>query len=308
MASENWIVEDILPDGELHIIGGPSGGSKTTFLFQFITDWRSGKPIFGHTSHSRPFIYISLDRGEKSVRRTLQRCGIDPDTFPHLSLIRTENPVESFKHLQKEIMKVSPEVITNNGVIFVEGLTTLAPSTAKASDYASMARWIAYLSALCNETGITIFGIMHSPKTKQSERYMNPRQRVLGSVAIGGFTETMILVEPDENYPTGNRRTVTLLPRNAPEEVFFMVLDSKGMLVEAPPDQEENEHLRGQKLLDRWLKKLPAGFEFSTGELMVVADELDVGDTTVKRWMHVKLSKLELERISHGKYRKSLEQ
>lgn len=36
---DEFIIDSILPKYELHLIGGPPGAGKTTWLFQFIEDW-----------------------------------------------------------------------------------------------------------------------------------------------------------------------------------------------------------------------------------------------------------------------------
>jgi AAA domain len=305
---EEWLVEQILPAGEFHVIGGPSGGGKTTLIMQLVTDWTAGRPVFGYSSYPRPFVYVSLDRGEKSLRRTLRRCGIDPDTFPYVCPLSTTKPVLGFQDLVEHFIKPRfPEVIAAGGVIIIEGVTTLMPGAGKANDYTATFKFFSYLSAFCSETGISIIGVMHSPKMRESERYLNPRQRLMHSVAIGAIAETIILSEPSFESPIKLDRIVTVLPRNAPEQEFRMRLDENGM--HQPATEPEivkamGEDAQASELLDLWLTPKPVGYEFKSGELVDEMKLLGVSRRTVFNWLPQAEADGRIESIKHGYWRK----
>lgn len=304
---EEWLVEQILPAGEFHVIGGPSGGGKTTLIMQLVTDWTAGRPVFGYASYPRPFVYVSLDRGEKSLRRTLRRCGIDPDTFPYICPLSTTKPVLGFQDLVEHFVKPRfPEVIAAGGVIIIEGVTTLMPGAGKANDYTATFKFFSYLSAFCSETGISIIGVMHSPKMRESERYLNPRQRLMHSVAIGAIAETIILSEPSFESPIKLDRIVTVLPRNAPEQEFRMRLDENGMHQPAPVEEAAKVNkgeLKASQKFDLHIAGLEVGTEFTTGNIL---EELsgDMSERTIKNGLVQAEADKRIERVSHGRWRK----
>jgi len=300
---EEWLVERILPAGELHIIGGPSGGGKTTLIMQLVTDWAAGRSVFGYASHPRPFVYISLDRNEKSLRRTLQRCGVDPDTFPYICPLSTTNPILGFKDLIDNFVKPRfPEVLAG-GVIIIEGITTLMPGSGKANDYTATFKFFSWLSAYCSETGISLLGVMHSPKMKESERYLNPRQRLMHSVAIGAIAETIILSEPSFESPIKLDRIVTVLPRNAPEQEFHMRLDEHGMHQPAPDPEKPKSELKASQKFDLYIAGLDVGTEFTTGSI-VEALSIDMSERTIKNGLAIAEANKRIERLAHGRWRK----
>jgi AAA domain len=310
---DKWIVDQILPAGELHIVGGPSGAGKTTWLMQFLTEWSAGRPIFGYDSRPGPFIYVSLDRGEPSFRRTLRRLGIDPDTFPYICGLSSTKPVGSFEDVL-ELVKTKFSGKLEGVTIVIEGISTLLPPKAKAIDYNQMFRFFAKLSAYCNELGITIIGVMHSPKMKETEMYLNPRQRILHSVAIGGVVETIILVEPDHRHPIDKKRIITVLPRNAPEQEFQMNLDGNGMLRYDPKAAEEaalaaeedagGKATKAGEILNVWLLQAAVGYVFTTSYLTAEMNPLGVSRRSVFNWVNLWELKGKVECVSHGLYRK----
>src|SRR5580692_9374540 len=93
--SDHFIVDQILPKFETHLVGGPSHSGKTTLIFQTIERWRNRKDVFGHASFPLPFCYLACECASGTVHSTLKRVGIDPETFPFLSTIEHEG-IDSF--------------------------------------------------------------------------------------------------------------------------------------------------------------------------------------------------------------------
>jgi hypothetical protein len=304
---EEWLVDEILPTAEFHIVGGPSGGGKTTLILQMMADWQAGKPLFGHASHSRPFAYVSLDRGEKSLRRTLERCGVDPNTFPYVCPRRRKKPIAGFEDL---IFNFVHPKFPKASVIVVEGIASMMTGTNnKASDYSAAFKFYGDIAALCNEEGLTVIGVMHSPKMKESERYLNPRQRLLNSVAIGGIAETIILSEPNFESPTKLDRIVTLLPRNAPEQEFRMRLDENGMHQPAPVEDSPaiaaaDKELKASQIFDMALGTYKEGDEFSTGQFIKDLKDLGISERSIYNGLAQASADGRIETAGRGRWRK----
>lgn len=302
----DWLVDQVLPHGELHIIGGPSGGGKTTWLLQFIRSWQCSQPIWNLQTYPKQFVYISLDRGEKSLLRTFKRLGIDASTFPYVAALNLQPRPNSTDDIFEMVRDKFPDA----EVIFVDGLAILGPN-AKNGDYKSYGNFVAGLSSTCNKFGVTVFGVMHCPKMKENEKYSNPRQRLLGSVAWAAFSETIILIEPDETHP--NCRTLHLLPRNAPEKVYRYELDAQGMF-------SKEEDYTGKAKIVSAVRSFPEAASsvsmvlllstIKPGEIVETSDIVDqmeahgVSRSQVFFWLKKLVEEGTLEIVGRGKYRK----
>src|SRR4051794_13985196 len=55
------VIDGLMPVREVHLLGGPSGAGKTTWLMDFLEKWQKEEDIFGHKSHPAAFVYIAGD-------------------------------------------------------------------------------------------------------------------------------------------------------------------------------------------------------------------------------------------------------
>lgn len=82
--SPEFLIDEIMPANEVHLICGASGSGKTTWTFQeFLAEWQAGRSVSGHASHPVPYVYIALDRTRASVTRTLERLEL-ADSITHI--------------------------------------------------------------------------------------------------------------------------------------------------------------------------------------------------------------------------------
>lgn len=261
-APNDPLVYGILPSGEFHLFAGPSGSGKTTYLFQFREEYAAGRPIFNHVTRPVPHLYISIDRSEQNVKATLARLNL-PANFPILSGINRTD-LESIDSIFMLLEKSHPDI----RLVFIEGIATLVPN-GKVSDYKVVADFCKKIARYCLKRGITIIGSVHATKTKENDRFLNPRERILGSVAWAAFTETVFLFDPvDPDADTADRIKLWILPRNAPKEVHEMKF-AGGRLVAAPPAS-----LSSAESLDRllnFLSLLDLNTEFTADEAVAAA-------------------------------------
>lgn len=215
-----FLIDVILPKGEVNLVAGPSGAGKTRWLLNLLLDWEMGKPVFGYDSHPVPWVYVGSDRSIKSVERTLSGMGIDPnriDTIPAWD--KEYNVNQMMDAVDKSGAKLA--VIESFGS-FVE-----PPENGK-----QVKAYISRMSRWCRQKEITVIGVVESPKMKPYERYENPRQRVSGAAAWGHFSETIFLVEPtDVKDPKLPARMLYVCPRNAPGAVYESAFDEVGRLI-----------------------------------------------------------------------------
>jgi len=275
------MVHKILPLREVHILAGPSGGGKTTWLLKMIQEWARGEPVFGYKSFPLPYVYVSCDRSGSDCLRTFARVGINPDTFPYLSAL--EAKLDSVETIIKYVHNKDATV----RVFFIEAFTSLAPG-GKNSEYDAVKKFLTKTTRLCQDKDVTILGMGHSPKAKEGEKYSSPRERILGSVAWGGFSNTTLVIEPSGS-DDGERRVLYVLPRNA-KDLQFKLAWKDGQLVDDP-----DMAVAGK--LDKFLEELEDGREFEMKHL--VAKGLG-SRSAAYRWLETKLEEETVSKVGRG--------
>lgn len=227
---QEWIIEDLIPANLVSLVGGPSGAGKTRWLMEMIDkQWSQGHSVFGHKSFARPYVYASDDRPELSYRRTFRKMGLEA-SLPAFSCVDLN--LETQEQVFKYAVKNFPEA----RVLIVEGFGGMVPQGK--GDYTSVKKFLKKSFQLCTNHNLTLIGVVHSPKMKPDEKYSNPRERVLGSMAWAAFTETIIMVEFDEQER--DLRHLTLLPRDAASQHLEMIVNEKGLLRETSKDKAKS--------------------------------------------------------------------
>lgn len=288
---QEWLLENIFPCREVHLIAGPSGAGKTTWLLQFIQQWKEGKPIFDCRSFPLPFVYVSGDRSLESLGRTFVRVGMSLDSIPNMSLIGVKDRSNPRIAMQT-IMSRFPEA----KVIFLEGMGGMVPKGAN-NDYNIVAEFLTTFTSYCQDNDRTIIGVLHSNKAKENESYRNPRQRIHGSVAWAAYSETVILVEPEEADNSNNpRRNLFILPRNSAEEKQVMSFNADGRLdILEIKDTTETAFLQ-------YLIQLPIGHEYKTSEILARFGSDNVSRRSMERWIRRAEIGGVLMKCQHGRY------
>ncbi len=157
---QTYLLDGLLPTGEVHVLVGSSGIGKSTFLYDFINRWQHEETIFGRKATRYPYIILSNDRRMSDLEFIIREC-----------------------------VKKQPEL----RVIFVEGLHI---GQAEGNDYGATSRSLKGLNALCQQLNLTIVGTTHTPKYRALK---STREAILGSVANGGMIETAITFARDKD-------------------------------------------------------------------------------------------------------------
>lgn len=262
-----YLVDEILPCKEVHLIVGASGSGKSTWLYGcFLPDWAGGKPIFGYESNPVPYVVVSMERSIDSVLVTLDRLGAP------------ETPIADGRGCRslEAAVERGLDVVSDARFFIIEGIATIAPSGAKA-DYANIGKFLVDAGQFAEQRGFSFAGTAHQPKMHKGESYEDPRQRVLGSVAWAAMSETIILIERDEpgNLENLNRK-ITLLPRNTHESEHLYLLDEQGKF--KPVDDKACDDA-----MDILINKME--WTFSGKELVKAGKEAGVSQASVYRWL-----------------------
>lgn len=293
-----FVVDSIFPRSEIHLVGGPSHSGKTTLvLHQIIARFQRGLDVFGHASHPAPYAFVACERPLTQLHLTLSRIGIDPDTFPGISLLDDFDSRDSGGRLFDDVLAMAQARYDGLQVLFVDGIHRLCPG--KATDMKDVTDFLCYATRRLQQTGITLIGIGHAAKTKGDERFGNPRERFLGSSSWSTASGTMIIVErPDDIL--NPKRTVMILPPNAKDQVIHYALDEKGLF---QLDGEQPDRFDDFATIVSLHEK---GTEFTARELLEIAagiSDKTLVRRTIERYIQRLVEDGRLEKSSWGRYR-----
>lgn len=299
MADERrkFLIDPILPTGEIHLFGGPSGAGKTTLEFQMLNDWQSGRPVFGMPSHPCEWAYLSADRGLETTYATIRRTGVKFDDRHIHSLIEDSRYGSSLLGITNWI----DAYMKGGGYLILDGMLSLVGN--EMNNYSEVKNLLIDLRRNCRKRGVTVKGLVHTSKMREDSVIMNPRQRIAGSVAWAGFSETVMLIEPTsyKDSTMMDCRTFYILPRNAPEMRFSLMFDSTGRLVEV-------EESLGATIMDFQLAKLKPGEVFATKTASTWAAEKGLTRRTAERWLTRMEDEGKIEKVDTGRWRRTIRQ
>lgn len=290
-----YLIEGMIPAGQVHLLGGPSGGGKTTLAFQMLGALVKGEPFLGRQTRQVKIAYISGDRPTLSVLETQDRCGV---SFPVFSAV-DENLVG-----EDLITKIFPRLTAVCGgekpdVIYIDGFTAFVPG-GFLNNYSIVAKWLAGLQRYCRKMGITIIGACHTAKTKEGEKFTNPRQRIAGSVAWAGFSETVLIIEPLDDEKAKDKRIVHILPRNHSGENLILKFNSIGQLT--LPDKVAQAETITSFVMDGIMSQLKPGTQVLYSYLHDAAIAKGVNARTFNRWLVKSVEDGSLRKEKRGIY------
>jgi hypothetical protein len=173
-----------LPPRRVHLLGGVSDAGKTRFILPAMLAW----------ADAPSWVYVSGDRPRADVEDTMADMGMLRDSVPILPAFGRDNKNWLRIVLAVKEMRPLPELL------IIEGFGDLCddPQTR-----VQVRNFMSDVSAYLEPTlefpqGLTVLGVMESPKLKPHERYQNPRQRISGVSAWAYHASTVILIEPDD--------------------------------------------------------------------------------------------------------------
>lgn len=221
-------IPKIIPAKGVSLLAGASGVGKTTLLAEWAVRFRDGKSIFGHATQPPSFIgCLVVDRRWSSHRQWFEAAGF-PD-IPHYSYQDDAELNWGRFHLKTDLIALLERGLDairapHGALVIVDPIAMFVPGNL--IDYKMSAIGLAMIGRLCEARGITLIGTAHMGKQKGDEkhRYKRPQDRILGSSALAGFTDTqMYLLGPDdtdeEYYGFG------WIPHHAPAQTFELQRD-----------------------------------------------------------------------------------
>lgn len=313
--NEWWIVDQILPGGTCHIVSGPSGAGKTTWLMKQLYEWDHGRPVLGYPSTRVPWVYVSCDRSSADTYRTLKRIGLGTDVWnpPIYAIEDICNVMHGFD--MSTVLNAFPDA----HLFVVEGLQVLLPSGERGSQNKAEMMFFIQLRAQLFAQNKAMILVTHPPKQRQVGGVQN-RTDSLGSVSSGASTGTIITIDyppvneesPDE---VSDIRTVHVSPKDIKAFKRTYRLDERGAFVDLVGDAANMKNIIEfkqdtavtQGRMDAWLLgTVRSDHEMPTSEIYDAAKQQGVSVATCKRWIASCVSRGMLIKITHGMYRKQL--
>jgi hypothetical protein len=204
----DFIVEGLWAKRGIHLVSGPSGAGKTTWILPTMVDWAAGNPLCFNgnyfISHPEPWVYISGDRSAEVARRKIDELGLT-GKVPLLAAYATGREMDWERVLNLALEQKYKVLVWEGFGRYVKG------------DKASVLdRWLEQVTYQAISFDLTIIGIVEQPKMKPKDRYIIPRQRISGPAGWGHAAGTIILIEyANDKDPSDPSRKMFVIPHEA---------------------------------------------------------------------------------------------
>jgi hypothetical protein len=221
--TEGW-----MPRADVHLVGGPSGGNKSTFMIDLLETQLKSETFLGHPTFGLPYLILMSDRGSNAHERTAHRMKFDPELIP-IKFLPSVTGINAAKAMLKEIEAAA----VMPAIVFVEGADMMMENASK------MEMVVPFLDAvqkIAKHYNISFICSVGSPKTKQGEGYVSKRDNIFGTVAWGRKTETIVVLQCEGGDDMSPLRKLSVLLRNGPPEQYSMKLVN-GRLVEVAKEE-----------------------------------------------------------------------
>jgi len=248
-------IPGIIPFGTVTVFAGAPGVGKTTMLIDWIARWQTGRPIWGHpTSSPTQFCYLASDRSWTSNQKWFDAVGIshiphyslaDDPHFDLKELMQPFNALDLFHRALDVVNDGRPPMPGAHVIVDPASPVFVAGNQNAARD---VARTLLGMAREAKERLITLTITAHFGKQTgdKTARYVRPQDRIAGSFAFSGFSDTqMYLVEPEPpEYPYN---VFGWNPRHNPAAEYPCMRDPKtGLFI--PYDLLKDDLIAGQVL------------------------------------------------------------
>lgn len=272
-------------------------------LAEWCVRWRDGLTICGKPTHCPTgFYYLAADRQWKSHQIWFDAVGF-PD-IPHYSLAddhrfelarlaKGEDAHACFLDCLNQLAPIP------GSHVFVDPVSPLfiCGDSNRARD---VARTMLWLSRLCRERSINITCAAHFAKqrTDPKEQYTRPQDRISGSGAFAGFSDTqMYLIDPCP--PEQPSHVLGWVPRHAPLEEFKFTRNTEGLFVPFELYQEMDR-------VEAVLACFPDTAIAMAAVLLRITERVGLSAKSGERYVALLLKDGRIAKVSRGIYQKSV--
>lgn len=231
-------IPGIIAFQSLTVFAGAPGVGKTALLADLCARWRDGRSIFGRAVAPPVggFYYLAADRQWASHAIWFERVGFAE--IPHYSLVddRSVSLVDLQKAHQAHQLfdRCLDQLDPPPGAhVFVDPVSPLFIN-GNPNNPRDVARSMIGFSRRCSERRINITVVGHfSKQGKAEDRYTRPQDRISGSGAFVGFSDTqMYMCDPEKDAKLKQPyHLFGWVPRHAPPEDFKLTRNELGLFV-----------------------------------------------------------------------------
>ena len=213
-----WVVKDLLPMGAVTLFaGGPKVGKTTAFL-TWLRAMHLAEPEWCGMEVTPGVCWLYTDEGSRTLARAVEKTGIPAsphEAFQHRISLASDHDLsweELCAHIGDEILALQAQeqeareqgwavVEVPPRCIIIDTLGTWAgPDDVK--DYSRMTRLMLPVKRLRDRTGCAI-GLVHHTSKPRGDAAGSPIDAVLGSQALNGQTDHIVLMTRDPDVPGG---------------------------------------------------------------------------------------------------------
>lgn len=268
---------NVIPGGGVSMLIGPSLVGKTALLAGMIARLLAGKTVFGVQGANVPVVAVIVtDRRHRHAKEWYERAGVKEGPRFKMYCLSDDLSINwkkfrsddyKFQMLRKHLenLKLPP-----GSLVFIDPFPPYL--TKNLNDYSSVAASLGPINQLLARMGITVVGIMHTFKQKQEkgERVVRAHEKALGSVALGAYSYSqIILTGPDE---TGaDYYLVDVLSHSARSVQWRFDRDDEGLFINGAllDSAEEKAAKKAKEEDDDTIVDTP-NVEFSPGKKMKI--------------------------------------
>ena len=304
-ATQKFIIDKILPEGEFHVMSGTSGVGKSTLLLPVLSAIQNGEPVWGFSTVATPLVYLMCDSSSTSLERKLQRIGLTDWKVPAYAL----------EDLRKQPFDLIPSTIeiwdlpnlfpwAKLFVIEAYGWFYTEQAGSGSGDYTDKMRFWSRVRDKFNSKNLTILGTTHTAKFKKNEGYENIRDKPLGSVAQPAAASTVMSLEDNG----GLGRVLKISPRDYKPLTIDFGVDANGVLqylgiAEETDKEKQVQEQTSIRMFDAKLASYKDGEVIHASVIKGWYMAMNVGKSTAYRWLEARISDGTLERIELGVYK-----
>lgn len=312
----------IIVGGSVNILAGASGTGKTALIASWAKAMRDKTPINGYMPDVVTDIaLLSADRSYfKSTKQWFDLVGfgdikvysIQDDLGFNLQRLRKKQDRVSILDSCLELLKLRPHAL-----VYIDPIGLFLGGNLL--DYDTCLVACSEIRRMCLLRQITIIGLAHAAKqiADMKQRYLRLQDRIAGSTAIFGYSDTQIYFASPKELSTKkdpvSHYTLYWNPHHSPEETFALTRDPEtGLFSEGVRITDEDPASAVEDLLGRARRLL----EFITADLTgtdyadlmaLVLQRKDLGvksDRTLRRYLALLIEVGDIERMGKGAYRK----
>jgi hypothetical protein len=265
---------------------------------QMADDMQHGREILGRHSDTIDVCYVACHRPAFTLRLHMDDLGIDPATFPHLSLV---GELDDKDYALDSALNLVRKYHPRTKVVFLDGMNVLCPG--KPYDEHDVSRFLINAARRCRDRQLTLIGCIAASKQRDNGGYADPLDRASGSHAWMGQTGTKILIERyNPKDMTNCYRMISIFQGYQRTQKLNAGFNAQGQLamVSEIPLPGDGEAAMGT-FLTTWLNQLEASYEFTLDDL-TRATENQISRATLYRWLTAKIQAGAVKKLRRGMY------